>query len=391
MSDDSTSEDDANAGANEVASEESVATDGAPAADVGDADDTETGADATDDRTPGEKLAGLFEPIDRQLHRIDWYPIVTKEFTDTIRSRALVLYSLVLLAIFVIPPALLLYTGLGPEQQELSTRLLLGQAELMALVTSIAAIAFGYAAVSGERERGSIKFLLGQPYDRRDVLFGKLFGRFAAVSVPLLVAVVLRVVVILPSDADLPVLFQTQLLQQGVAIGPVAESFLLQYVVFVGMSMALALTFVGFGVGASAATSTTRRSLLIAGGIWAYLYLLWDSVARGLPQMINETIGLDASTQLHLELLLKLVDPARAYQTLLYSFGGLEQSMARAYMTGSLLLTPGQSIFQRQQVAAQLEGNLPWYLSDWVALASLVLWLVVPLGLGYWYFRSADL
>jgi len=385
-------EDDANgdAGVENDDAEPSVAADGAPAAEGVTGDDAD-GSAATDERTRGEKVAALFEPVDRLLGRIDWYPIVTKEFTDTIRSRALVVYSLLLLAIFGIPPALLLYTGLGPGTQELSSRLLLGQVELMALVTSIAAIAFGYAAVSGERERGSIKFLLGQPYDRRDVLLGKLFGRFAAVSVPLLVAVVLRVLVILPSDADLPVLFQTQLLQQGVAIGPVAESFLLQYVVFVGMSMALALVFVGFGIGASAATSTTRRSLLVAGGVWAYLYLLWDSVARGLPQLVNETVGLDASGQLHLELFLKLVDPARAYQTLLYSFGGLEQPMARAYMSGSMLLTPGQSVFQRQQIAAQLEGNVPWYLTDWAAIASLVLWLVVPLGLGYWYFRNADL
>lgn len=45
----------------------------------------------------------------------------------------------------------------------------------------------GYRAIVGERESGSLKFLLGLPHTRRDVILGKLIGRVSTVTVAVLV------------------------------------------------------------------------------------------------------------------------------------------------------------------------------------------------------------
>jgi ABC-2 type transport system permease protein len=351
----------------------------------------DTDADSAVERTPGEKVSAALSPLHDRLRWFDWYPIVTKEFADTIRSRALIVYSLVLLSVFAIPPAIILYTGLGGGAQGYSQRLFVGGIELVALTTSLAGIAFGYAAVSGERERGSMKLLLAQPFDRRDVLVGKLFGRFAAVTVPLVAVILLRLLVVLPSGLPPNVVIVPTATQQGITLGFVGGSFVVQYLVFIGLSMALALVFVGFGIGVSAGTATTRRSFAVAGGVWAYLFLLWGSVSRGVPALLDDLVGLDAASQTQVELLLKLVNPAKAFQTLLYSFSGLEQVAARVHLLGSLLLTPGRATFRRMEAAQQLGEGVPWYLTDVVAVASLALWLGVPLLLGYWHFRGADL
>jgi len=323
-----------------------------------------------DDATPGDRLAALFEPIDDRLHRIDWYPIVTKEFADTIRSRALVGFTVALLALYVMPVLIALYTDLGPQVNGFSALLIAGQLDIMSIVAPLAGIAFGFAAVSGERERGSIKLLLAQPYERRDVLLGKLFGRFGAVTVPLFAVMVLQFLVVLPSD--------------------IVQIDLRTWLVFLGLSLCLALVFVGLAVGASAATRTTRRSLVVAGGLWAYLFLLWDSVSQGVPNLWNDLFGLGAGTQIEVELFMQLINPAEAFQTLVTSFTGATQVEARASMFGGLL-GGRQSLFRQQEAIAQLGESAPWYLSDPLAVASLVVWLAVPLLLGYWYFREADL
>jgi ABC-2 type transport system permease protein len=334
---------------------------------------TTADGDATADgeaRTPGEKIADAVAPVDRQLRRLDWYPIVTKEFADTIRSRAVIAFTVVLLALYVAPVVIALYTDLGSRITGFSQLLILGQVYVMSIVAPIAGIAFGFASISGERERGSIKFLLAQPFDRRDVLVGKLFGRFAAVTVPLFGVLLLQLLVVLPSDV--------------IAIE------LRTWVIFVGLGLSLALVFVGFAVGASAATRTTRRTLVVAGGVWAYLFLLWDSVSRGVPTLWKDLFELEAAMQTKVELFIRLLNPTAAFQTLVTSFTGATQAEARASMIGGLL-SGQQSLIRRQEALAAIGDPIPWYLTDPVAVASLALWLVVPLAIGYAYFREADL
>ncbi|MFC6974665.1 ABC transporter permease subunit [Halomicroarcula sp. GCM10025709] len=323
--------------------------------------------------TAGQFVLDLLAGADDRLHGLDWYPIVKKEFSDTVRTRSLLLLTGLYLALFVLPLIVTLYTDLGGQAATAVTALVQGIAvRLLSVIVPISAIALTYAAISGERQRGSLKILLSLPYTRRDVVVGKLFGRFFVLGAPLVGTLLLQVLVVLPEA------------ESGFQARTVA--------VLIGLTLLLALSFVGFTLGASAATSTTRRSLIAAGGIWVYLFALWNSVSRGIGGLLRDRTGLEQALTLKLELFVKLLNPTQAYQTLLQSLASSETTVAqaRASMFGSLL--GGRSSLIRQQAAAQtLSESVPWYLSDPMAVAVLLLWCVVPVAIGYGLFARADL
>ncbi|MFC7076592.1 ABC transporter permease subunit [Haloarcula halophila] len=321
----------------------------------------------------GQFALNLLSGADDKLHGLDWYPIVKKEFADTVRTRALLLLTGLFLTLFVLPLAITLYTGLGGDAAAAVTALVQGLAvRLLSVIVPISAIALTYAAISGERQRGSLKILLSLPYTRRDVVVGKLFGRFFALAAPLVGTLLLQVLVVLPEA------------ESGFQARTV--------VVLIGLTLLLALSFVGFTLGASAATSTTRRSLITAGGVWVYLFALWNSVSSGVGGLLRDRTGLDEELTLKIELFVKLLNPTQAYQTLLQSLGSADVTVAqaRASMFGSIF--GGQSSLIRQQAAAQtLSESVPWYLSDPVAVVVLLGWCVVPVVIGYGLFARADL
>jgi len=323
-------------------------------------------------QSAGAAALSALSGADDRLHELDWYPVVKKEFADTIRTRAIVILSVLYLAMFVLPLVVLLYTDLGQIAQVASFLLGSQITSILSVIVPISAIALTYAAVSGERQRGSLKLLLSQPYTRRDVVVGKFWGRFLALAAPLAGALVLQYLVALPeagSDLDLTVIAAT-----------------------IGLTLLLGLTFTGFTLGASAATSTTQRSLIVAGGIWVYMFALWNSVSRGVGTLLRDNTDIGQETVLKLELFVKLVNPTQAYQTLLTSWAAADATVAqaRAAMFGGLL--GGRGARLRQQVAAQvLENSVPWYLSDAAAVGVLLFWCVVPVLIGLSLFSKADL
>lgn len=300
----------------------------------------------------------------------DWYPIVKKEFADSIRTRALVLLSVLYLAVMVFPPIVILYTDLGGGAEGASAILITLTPQILSVLVPLTGIALTYAALSGERQRGSLKLLLSLPYTRKDVVLGKLFGRFIAIATPLAAVIVLQTLVILPelgSDLD---------------FGNLAA--------LTSVSLLLALSFVGLSLGASAATSTTRRSLLVAAGIWLYLYLIWDRAAGGIFTLLQEHANVEQATALKVELFVKMLSPIAAYNTLLNSLaGGMSTVEARIAMFrgfGGFLPTP------KEQLAAEVLGDaVPWFLSDPVAVVALLFWCLFPLFMGYRVFSEADL
>ncbi len=73
-------------------------------------------------------------------------------------------------------------------------------------VLSLFAILFAYDAVSGEKERGTLRLSFAHPLPRHTFMAGKLIGSFAALAVPLLVPVLLGCVIFslmgVPLNAD---------------------------------------------------------------------------------------------------------------------------------------------------------------------------------------------
>ena len=106
-------------------------------------------------------------------------PIVLKELTDAKRSKWLLGYT-VLLALLGLAIA---YTGLGSAAGLSLTMFGRTTATLINLTLFLAplvGVSLGAAAISGERDQGTLDHLLSQPIERRELLIGKYVGLWTA-------------------------------------------------------------------------------------------------------------------------------------------------------------------------------------------------------------------
>ncbi|MFC7081647.1 ABC transporter permease subunit [Halorussus caseinilyticus] len=292
-----------------------------------------------------------------------WQAIARKDFRDAVRSKWLWGLSAIFFGLFV-GSAYLIGSGLQSSgNQPLTSEVFvptLGN-RVVALVVPIVAIVVAYSSIIGERESGSLKLLLSLPHSRQDVVAGKATGRSTVLALPILVAMLLAAVV---------------LAIYGIDVGP------LKYLAFVALTLLLGVVFVNLAVGISAAASTNRRAMLGTVSLYVVLTMLWTQVRRGLL-VVNDKLGLgwENITLVKYGLFVKYFNPVRAYESLVTRLYTDSVLGARLY---------GVNRMQQQLVTQQI-GDVPFYLSDWVVLAQFLLWLFVPVALGYLAFRDADL
>lgn len=333
----------------------------------------------------GDGEEGDLAAVDAALReRFTWYPVAKKEFRDTVRSRLIWVLSAVFVVIFALPAFLGLYFDLGQlarqQGQTLTTDFFFASATRFgSALIPIIAIVVGYAAVVGERESGSLKVLLSLPFSRADVLVGKVVGRSATVAVPILLGFVVSVVVLIPA---------------GVQVSPVG--FLLGAV----LTALLGVVFVALAVGFSAAARTSRRAIVATVGLYVYFFIFWNAFANSVGTLLQRYLDVATPPTLQVTVFLKLLNPTQAYQTLVDSALGQTPLAARAAMFGRLR----QSIYCEEALGGNMSmsgagaitcnpvgGGLPVYFSDAAVLGYFLLWLVVPLVLGYRLFDAADL
>ncbi|USZ67038.1 ABC transporter permease [Halorussus salilacus] len=294
-----------------------------------------------------------------------WQAVARKDFRDAVRSKWLWALSLLFVGVFTLPPILVFYLEMGatPPQGESGTSdafvylMKQGTSVLIPLI----AIVVAYASITQERESGSLKLLLSLPHSREDVVFGKVLGRAGVLSLPIAIGFAVAAVVILLTSLD----FQFA-----------------NFALFAVLTVLLGVVFVGLSVGISAAASTGRRAMVAVIGFFFWFVILWNSFANQTVNLLNRYLDLAGQTQMELVLLLKLLNPTQAYKTLIDSFL-LESAVQSRVMTFG---------FMRQQAAAQAFGDsLPVYLSNGFVVSYLLLWLLVPVAVGYWVFENADL
>ncbi|MCL7419024.1 MAG: ABC transporter permease, partial [Halalkalicoccus sp.] len=206
-------------------------------------------------------------------------------------------------------------------------------------------LGLGYNAIGGERERGSLKFLLGLPHTRGDVVAGKFLGRTAVITVAILVGYATAAgVSILTTDSFSPDIFALYTL----------------------LTLLYGAVYVAVGIGASAFMKSRKTAFGVAIGLYMLFLLFWDvflvllqfvSVGQELPES-----GLPEWIQF-----VGLLNPATA-----------SGYAARALIPEFHALT----LFPESDAL---------YLQNWVGLVVLVLWVVVPLGVGYVRFERMDL
>ena len=306
---------------------------------------------------------------------MSWQAVARKEFRDAIRSRWLH-GSTLFFALFLGGAAALFFGVLiGPENRQVSNLFgffaNLGVFSfsfpgLLALVLGFIALSTSYGSITGERETGSIKLLLSLPNSRLDAVVGKFLGRSAVVVAALLVGFLFVFVVLIATGTRL---------QLG--------SFVPQ----VALTALLGMAFVSIGLGISALAGSNREATLATMGLYLVFAVLWGSVSEGIPKLINYTAdqigvgGVSELTRVKLGVFLKYLNPLKAYETLAAE---LYYGPARARLVSA-------TFGEQTALGPVLQESIPVYFSGGFLFVVLLLWIALPVAVGYRAFDRDDL
>jgi ABC-2 type transport system permease protein len=156
------------------------------------------------------------------------------------------------------------------------------------------------------------------------------------------------------------------------------------------------VVFVGLATGISASVSTSRRAMGLAMSLYIFFVVLWNAFANQVASVLKDTVGVGTATQFKTIMFLKLLNPTVAYKTLLNSAllsarPDIQNHafQARVRMFGG---NTGMEILARRQTAAKaINETVPIWASDLFVVVYMLVWLFVPVAIGYFVFRNADL
>ncbi|WP_435334379.1 ABC transporter permease [Haloarchaeobius sp. TZWWS8] len=280
-----------------------------------------------------------------------WRLVARKDFGDAKRSKSLYVVG----ALFALVSLVIGYgygSSTGGSGSETGFALL----SLLLLVGlfffPLVALFFSQNAVVSKRTSGEMKVLLGLPLSREAVILGSFVGRCAvALSILALYFGVAHVVALL-------------------YFAPVDP--LLSLGVFTAVAL-FTVAFVGIATGISAAVSSTTRASVGSLGLFFLFALLWDAIPGVVQYVLN---GFSATSPgrpaPEWAAIFRNLDPFTALRNLVV--GTQPQFRGIFGLFGGLY--PGSPEYYQEPVAG---------------LVFLLLWLVVPLGLGYRRFRDADI
>ena len=172
-------------------------------------------------------------------------------------------------------------------------RSLAGLMQLALFIVPLMALFPSAASLAGEREVGTLDYLLAQPVDRGEVYTGKWLGVAAAVVLSLAAGF---------------------LVVGGVAVGRGMPALLLAELA--GLAVLLALAFVSLGMWISASTSTQGRATSLGLTLWlaflalGSLGLMGGFVAWGVPPAVLEAWAFLDPVEAFRMAMITLLDPA---------------------------------------------------------------------------------
>lgn len=274
--------------------------------------------------------------------------VVQKDFKDVRRAK-LVWAPAVLYSIFMV----LFFWGQSNNPQPDFYQILWGLVGIGgALLVPLIALVAAYLSIAGERESGSIKFLLGLPNSRSDVVIGKLVSRSVVVAAGLLLSFAVGVGVAAALVPDMT-------FEYG------------DYVLFAAVTLLYAVAYVSVAVAISAATASRSRAMGGAIGFFFVFNLVWNFLPVGPVQMISflsDELGFEVSDSV---------------TEFIFSI-----SPTGAYLNGVLkLIMPDRF----NQAAGAVVTDPPFYIEGWFMVLILAAWVAVPLALGAWRFERAEL
>jgi Cu-processing system permease protein len=275
------------------------------------------------------------------------YSIAKKEIMDNIRNKWIILVA----AMFAILTLVVSYFGsLGTSGWQNLGNTISGMTELGSFLISIVAFMLGYAAIIGEIERGSMSSLLSLSANRFEIVVGKWLGLGAVLCFTIFVGYGFAGILIAINVSNVDIL---------------------EYLVFIGLTMIFGLVFLTVALFFS--TMFSKRSTALGGAI--FLWFLFNII---LPIVF---VGLLATTidftQITMETTLKapdwyfvlnLFNPISVYSTLI-----------------TITIAPVQS-----STGSGFIPNPSWYSSS-LLLGVLVSWIIVFFILAVWRFQRKDI
>lgn len=280
--------------------------------------------------------------------------VAKKDFRDAVRSRGLIALTAIFV-IFTVGGAYIsvFISGLLGDEGGSTLDLIVALQTPASFLVPIIALLIGYGAVAGERESGSLKFLLGLPHTRRDVVLGKVVGRTGVVAVSILIGFAVGIVAIFAFTGS---------------FSPV------EYVVFTVLTVLLGFVYVCIGVGLSSMTKSTTRAAVGAFGLLGLFWLLWGIIGQLLLYLTSDSIF-----------------PQPPFPDWYVAFVSLPPGPAYGSAIGAALGETGLTAAGSFEAQGLIDGGLPFVAEPWFGFVILAVWAVVPLALGLLRFDRVDL
>jgi Cu-processing system permease protein len=180
--------------------------------------------------------------------------LTQKELRDAIRNRWFLLYAVAFAGLSLTLSALAL-TGVGSYGLAGFGRTGASLINLVLLIVPLMGLTLGALSLSGERERGTLLYLLTQPVAQVELLLGKFFGLALAVLAALVLGFGL---------SGLLIAWQGGVTQAG------------EYVTLVMLAFVLALASLSLGILISAAMGKSATAVGVALFLWLVLVFFGD-------------------------------------------------------------------------------------------------------------------
>jgi Cu-processing system permease protein len=212
------------------------------------------------------------------------FTIANQEFTINVRNKWIVIFAFVFGALVVS----ISYFGMlaeGFSGMQNFTRTSASLLNLVLYIVPLVSLTMGTLSFTGDK--GSTELLYSQPVSRREVVTGKLFGLFLAITAATVIGFMAAGII--------------------VAAGNGPEG-LLQYGLFVFLSLSLSLVFLSLSVVVAIMNRRKSKAFGMALFLWFFFVLFYDLLAIGGTLFLK---GQSANTFLFLSLFGNPVDMVR--------------------------------------------------------------------------------
>ena len=276
------------------------------------------------------------------------WALLKKEFLDSVRNRWIIALS----AIFIVLTLVVSYFGAAQAGGGIGFQGLFetvaGMTAISTILIPILGLMLSYAAVVGEKERGSILLLLSMPITRLETILGKFLGLGAVMLAAVLSGLGIGGIVIMAFTGT-----------EG------WENF----IVFLLGAILFALAFLSVGLLLSSVTKRRSLAMGLAVFLWFFFAFIFDLIILGVFVATGGSF---------------LPTPGQALV--------LPDWAAAAQLANPV---DAFSSFAVRAFNLSTAFGFPLELADFVSIGttslSMALWALVPLGLAAWRFRRQDL